>query len=297
MRMSLLMLAIVLLACTSDLEQNHTTPPGTLDTITPVQTPVDSSTITIATFNIRILGKTKAKKPEVMSRIAAIMQKYDLIAVQEIKDKTGSSADSLLAWLNRDSTSYGMLISQRTGNQPDDKNSMEQYAYYFRTSTITVLDSGLLYNDSVYDLFQREPFIARFQATQGNFTFAVASIHTRPQSAVEEIAALDTVNKWISTLYPDEDDIITLGDFNASCRYASTGDLNSLSFRDTSYYWIVPDSANTNLSKKPCAYDRIVITKGATNDFTGTWAVDRSFTDPAISDHWPVWASFYCNRD
>ncbi len=48
-------------------------------------------TIKIATFNIQIFGKTKANKPNILSQLADIVRQFDLVAVQEIKDKTNST--------------------------------------------------------------------------------------------------------------------------------------------------------------------------------------------------------------
>jgi len=70
---------------------------------------------------------------------------------------------------------------------------MEHYAVYFDSATIEVLDAGRLYDDSLSDHFQREPFVAHFKAKHGNFSFVLISIHTCPDMAVEEIAALELV--------------------------------------------------------------------------------------------------------
>ena len=40
----------------------------------------------IATFNIKVFGKTKMGKPEVVSQLVDTVLQYDLVAVQEIKD-------------------------------------------------------------------------------------------------------------------------------------------------------------------------------------------------------------------
>lgn len=255
------------------------------------------STISIASFNIKQLGPKKSTDPVVMAQLVEVIRKYDFICVQEVKDVSGQAPVRLLDALNAATTTpYSMLLSERTGKQPDDRSSQEQYAYYYRNASIAVLDSGSLYDDSAHDHFQREPFVARFRAVQGNFTFAAVAIHTRPEAAVAETAALHHAILWAQQRYPTEDDIIALGDFNASCSYATPAQLDDLVIR-RNYHWLVPDSANTNLSARHCAYDRIVITQGAIANYAGIWAVDRSFTDPAVSDHWPVWAAFYYRGD
>lgn len=132
-------------------------------------------TIRIATFNIKVFGPTKAGKPDVMSVLAGIVRKYDIVAVQEIKDRKRKVPGLSLDEINDGRDEYGVLSSERTGKQVDDRYSLEQYAYYYRKSTIAVLDEGGLYDDSGSDHFQREPFVARFVAKAGNFTFAMVN--------------------------------------------------------------------------------------------------------------------------
>ncbi len=254
-------------------------------------------TIRIATFNIQNLGKTKAGKPEVMATLVDIVRRYDVAAVQELSDISNTVPQIFLDKINDGGLHYNMLVSPRTGRQDDDKTSQEQYAFYFNTASIQPLDAGRLSDDGDDDLFQREPFLARFRAKAGNFTFVLITTHTAPQLAVEEIGALDDVMSWARTIYPDEGDFIALGDFNGSCNYASPADLNPLPIRGSNYRWLIPDDADTNLAAAQCAYDRIVTTTGANEDFAGTWSVDKAFTDKKISDHWPAWAEFFVNHD
>ena len=176
-------------------------------------------------------------------------------------------------------------------------SNRQKTAHSNRRGQIKPLDEGRLFFDGDEDLFQREPFMARFGVVEGNFTFVLITIHTAPQLAVAEIAGLDDVVKWARAAYELEDDFIVLGDFNASCSYASPASLNELAIRGDDYTWIVPDEADTNLASSQCAYDRIVITASTKEDFAGAWSVDQAFTDKKVSDHWPVWAEFYSNRD
>ena len=41
----------------------------------------------IGAFNIQVFGKSKAGKPEVMDVLAKIIRTYDVVAIQEIRDK------------------------------------------------------------------------------------------------------------------------------------------------------------------------------------------------------------------
>lgn len=130
-------------------------------------------------------------------------------------------------------------------------------------------------------------------SAKGGFSFVVVDVHTRPDSAVAEIGALDEVVDWAKGVFGNEDDFLVVGDFNAGCSYASTAQLDGLELRGGDYFWIVPDSSDSNVATgSACAYDRIVTTAAAQAQYAGSWGVDRAFTDSAVSDHWPVWAEF-----
>jgi endonuclease/exonuclease/phosphatase family metal-dependent hydrolase len=245
--------------------------------------------IKIASFNIQNFGKTKAGKPEVMQLLAEIIRKYDVIAIQEVSDKTESAPRKLLEVVNSNGSTYKLLLSERTGQQHDDRTSQEQYAYYYNSKTVKQIDQARLFDDNAADLFQREPYLARFKVLNGNFSFVLVNIHTRPEQAVEEICALEGVIDWARTIYPNEDDFIALGDFNGGCSYASSAKLDQCNFRNDNFIWVIPDEADTNLAVKQCAYDRMVGTTGMKSDYPGQWGIDNSFSDKGISDHWPIW--------
>ena len=74
----------------------------------------------IATFNIKVFGETKMGKPEVVSVLVETVLRYDLVAVQEIKDIDQTVPyDFLDAINNQSETEWGMLLSPRSGLQED----------------------------------------------------------------------------------------------------------------------------------------------------------------------------------
>lgn len=259
--------------------------------------PFAPAKIKIATFNIKVFGKSKLKKPAVMSKLANIVKQFDLVAIQEIKDISGSTAPKFLEVINADGSNYDFIISDRTGRQANDKSSQEQYAYFYNTNTIATQEFNSLYDDSEHDFFQREPFVASFRVVGGNFDFVMITVHTRPDSAVEEMEALHNVVEWSKIMNPSEDDYIILGDYNADCTYASDEQVNNLSLHGAGYKWIVPNDADTNQSENTeCAYDRIVITNAANDDYADDWGIVK-VNDKKVSDHHVVWAEFHTGNN
>lgn len=243
----------------------------------------------VGSFNIENLGPGKAGRPEIMARLGEIIRAHDIIAIQEVSDRDEVVPRRLLAAVNRKGAHYSYVLSPRTGRQADDRGSQEQYAIYYDTRSVELIQDLGVYDDASRDMFQREPQIAEFRSRLGSFRFGMINIHTPPRLAVSEIAALDEVAKWAKQRLAGIP-VIILGDFNGGCTYATPQKLEGLAIREQRYNWVIPDTADTVLSRGACAYDRIVLTDAAR--FTGRWNVWRAFMSDAISDHWPVWASF-----
>jgi endonuclease/exonuclease/phosphatase family metal-dependent hydrolase len=256
----------------------------------------------VASFNIRIFGDTKMSNETVVAELVDIFQRYDMVAVQEIKDIDQEVPYLFLDELNHfnnlsntsNLTEWELVLSERSGTQEDDQNSQEQYAFYYRPTVFSPIDNGTLYDDSSNDSFQREPFLAKFVLldTYGNSTgtdIVFVNIHTKPTLAVEEMSALDDVISWGQTNYSADDDYVILGDFNGDCSYASYNELVELPISSENYTWLIPDDADTTVGDSRCAYDRIVSTSQLDGRLTGIWGVDEAISGPAVSDHKPVW--------
>ena len=253
----------------------------------------------VATFNIKVFGKTKMSKPEVVSQLVDTVVQYDLVAIQEIKDIDQTVPYEFLDEINNVSEdTWNMSLSPRSGTQEDDQSSQEQYAYYYNTNVFREIVEGQLYNDSLDDDFQREPYISTFEllnesGNSSGFDFTLITVHTKPASALAEIDALHTVVESYLENHTGESDLVILGDLNADCSYASAQELWDSPLRSPQYKWLVNDLADTTVSSTDCAYDRI-ITLGNLNDrLVGSWGIDTTVSDSNVSDHYPVWFDLY----
>lgn len=275
-----------------------------IPSVTPIVSVIPPSTdsngaIKLATFNLQVFGTSKASKPEVMAVLSKIVRNYDVIAVQEIRDASETALPALRNAVNSiENSQYEYVVSDRLGRT----TSKEQYAYIFNTQTIQVMGTPYVYPDS-NDIFQREPYVAEFKAKNGNFDFVLITIHTDPDTANQEINDLPKVVEDAKSKYQGEGDFIILGDLNADCDYFKESSQSPL--RTNGYYWIINNSVDTTTKSTDCTYDRIIITTPALTDYTGNSGVFRFDTaykltfesTIAVSDHYPVFASFWTNRD
>ena len=241
----------------------------------------DDETIRIASFNIQVFGQSKAGKPEVMDILAEIIRRYDIVAIQEIRNKPGTAIIALLNEVNKNGSSYQVITGPRVGRS----TSKEQYAYMYDTETIEQVSDPYTFDDdndgnnsndvddSVHpnDLYEREPYVAHFRVADGNFDFVLVNIHAKPAKAGEEIGFLpDVITDAVTNL--NELDVICLRDFNADGRYYDESDYLQF-FPDGQYTWLISNSVDTTVADSDNTYDRMVITRGLVEDHTGSTGV------------------------
>jgi len=266
------------------------------DDATPVayQPPVRRSgaTIRIASFNIQVFGRTKSEKPHVMEKLAEIVRRFDVVAIQEIRSRDEGLIPQFVDLINAPGRHYDYVIGPRLGRT----SSKEQYAYIFDAASVEIDRSQLYTVDDPDDLLHREPLVGFFRvrgpAPEQAFTFTLVNIHTDPDEVAQEIAVLDDVFRAVRDDGRGEDDVILLGDLNAGER--QFGELG----RMPGAAWAI-SGAPTN-TRGTAMYDSLVFDRVATTEFTGRSGVFdflREFNltlDEAleISDHFPVWAEF-----
>jgi endonuclease/exonuclease/phosphatase family metal-dependent hydrolase len=187
-----------------------------------------------------------------------------------------------------------------------------QYAFVYKNSTITKKASGL-YSGS--KTFTYSPLRGNFAVKNGNFDFALLTIHTSPSKAKTEIPALTTAMAETRTYY-NEQDVICLGDFNADGSYYSAGSTGGdlAGFPSPTYITVIKNGTDTTVSpNNSYTYDRMQLFSASAQDYAGNKGVLK-FADyytisnlegasttagkeTALSDHYPIWAEFYAGRD
>jgi endonuclease/exonuclease/phosphatase family metal-dependent hydrolase len=245
-------------------------------------------------FNIQIFGLSKMAKPEVAGILAEIVSGADIIAVQEVRSLVIDPVEQFMAMLP---DTYRYVIGPRQGRS----GSKEQYWVIYDSTKITVLEEESWPDED--DIFERSPYAVYFK-TKGAFDFILLNNHIQPRAAEKEIRALPHVVTYYADLWKDPD-VLVVGDFNADGQYFDSSLLDSI-FPEIEYK-IIFTNEDTTLAQSHNTYDRFVITHSAIEDFTGNFGVIRfdevyNFDDYSIlprnvSDHYPIWADFWINRD
>eukprot|EP00128_Syssomonas_multiformis_P007245 Colp12_sorted_trinity150504_noHs@28961 len=252
------------------------------------------SSISVGAFNVQVFGTTKASKPDVMAVLTNIVRRYDVILIQEIRDLSGTAIVSLLNQVNAaatdDSQIYSLTISPRLGRT----SSKEQYAFLYLKTKMQLVDA-FTHND-IGDVFEREPYIATFNAS--GTVFQLAALHAAPSDADKEIGALASVYQTIVGRNPNT---IFLGDFNAGCTYWPASKRSANPLRQAQFSWVINDNQDTTTGTTLCPYDRIVVagdelkTKVDTAS-SGVFDFGAAYSLPStlitsVSDHKPVYTT------
>lgn len=248
--------------------------------------------ITIASWNLKNIGKTKFNDPARIDIIINILKNYDIIAIQEVKDITLQLPQQLIDKMNMDGSNYKVVASDRVG-----RNVFEQYLFVYDDDKIDAIPGTEGYGIEPNDEFEREPYYAMFRA--GNFDFYLFTIHTKPSAVATEIPALRTAYIDLQNNTPDENDIILLGDFNGRAPGVSAGSYITLDAiaQIPNILFTINEETNTRGGK---AYDNIIFQDNYTAEYSGSAGVstfwlpygldeDQGFR---ISDHKLVWAVF-----
>lgn len=256
--------------------------------------------IRIASFNIQVFGDKKVQNPDAAWAIAAIIQNFDLVAVQEIRTQDDYFLDNFLRNYVNQNPQGGRVYDKVIGPRLGRSSSKEQYAFIYNASTIEV-NQRLIYTvNDPHDLLHREPLVAMFRTRgpppQQAFTFVLVNIHTDPDETDAELDALAQVYQAVRRTAGGEDDIILLGDLNVDDRHlGKLGQLEGVRPLLRGVY------TNTRQTEQ---YDNIVIHQPSTAEYSGRSGV---FNFPElyklpreqalqralqVSDHLPIWAEF-----
>ncbi|XP_062503305.1 deoxyribonuclease-1-like isoform X2 [Corticium candelabrum] len=252
------------------------------------------SSVRLGAFNIQVFGQSKLADAPTLDVIVQIVRRYDVLLIQEVRDKRETAIVTLLELVNNGTDTYNATISRRLGRT----TSKEQYAFFYKREHFQIVDS-FHYQDE-HDVFEREPFVVLMQGrNNGVGQFSLISSHVDPDNAPVEISALvhvynESVARW------SINDSLILGDFNADCSYVPLREWPGIQlWTDSRFTWLIDMDADTNVAtKSSCAYDRIVVAGDQLqaliiNGSVGIFKFDKFYNlthDEAlsVSDHYPV---------
>jgi len=224
----------------------------------------DADTVKIANWNLQIFGQAKASDTQLMQTYASIIDDYDIVFIQEIRDNSRTSFPRLCSML----MNYSCASSSRAGRT----SSQEQYGIIYKNGIN--ITSFRDYNPDPRDRWERPPIEVTFNINGKSLT--VYNIHTKPEDVENEVNYLEGV-------VIDRGEVIVLGDLNLDCTYddGSAGDFEG-------WNYLITDDEDTTSSSTNCAYDRIILNNNAYEDYANSGIYSSGITQRE-SDHYLVW--------
>jgi endonuclease/exonuclease/phosphatase family metal-dependent hydrolase len=276
----------------------------------------------IGSWNIRAFGsvfESWRDRPDNLRRnlrslvyIAEIIKRFDVIAIQEVKQDTSGIRLLQKEFLGPD---WGLIVSDVSAGS---KGNYERLAFIYDKRRVSpsglageiILPSETDENPALQ--FDRTPYIVGFQAGEERFSLLTAHIRYGKQPT-DRLREISSFSKYIAkeirdraTAGGEEKNLIVLGDFNIDDR----GD-NPLFQAFVSSGLMVPEqllNLKTTYSTKPKFYDQIawfmgnldLLTKERAGVVNFAGAVYREISlrqmSYLISDHFPIWAEFLIDR-
>lgn len=249
-------------------------------------------TIRIATLNPGPLDAYKIQSPQVATRLSDLVRQFDVIALQDIRDRDHGLLIALVDLVNQAGCNYDFVTDPQVGRVP-----VKRYlAYLFNSQTVAV-DRRAVY--SVVDpagRFECQPLAASFVVlgppAQQAFTFTLVNVYVAPDRATVELPLLDDVFRAVRRDGRGEDDVIVLG--HVAADESMLAELERLS----SGAWLlggIPTSTRGDLLADNLFFDR-----WATVEYTGRSGVvdvvrrfDLALHEAvATTENLPVWAEF-----
>lgn len=252
----------------------------------------------VGSFNIQSLGKKKMSNESVVEILVDIARRFDVLAIQELRDIDQTVVPQLLQYINQDGSRYAAAVGPRQSYvvQGAPQGYAEQAVFLYDTDTVELIGQSYVAYDH-YQRMHRSPYVAHFRCRTNSpeqaFSFVLMNVHTDPDDIYGEFDALRDIIGGVYANHPGEEDFILLGDLN--------GDPTKFQ----RYRWMqqqfaaIPASWYTNTAQSKC-YDNLVFDAGYTAEFNGQSGVLNLMTEyglspedaKLVSDHMPVWAVF-----
>lgn len=260
------------------------------------------TSIRVATFNIKVFGKSKASDAEVMRQLAAVFMQFDVVAVQEIRGDPDIPINTLLDQITRMGGRYRAVHGPPIGRT----SQTECYGFVWDQDRIDFIAQSDYMIEDRADLMHREPMVASFQTrvapvdSRLPFRFTLINVHTDPDlvrgdTGDNELNVLDDVFQSVRNFEYEtngEEDFMMLGDLNVDVgKLAELGQIPGV-------VSLVGDVPTNTLKTK--TYDHILIDSRVTTEYVrrsgvldleNMFGIDQSAA-LKISDHLPVWAEF-----
>ena len=120
--------------------------------LAPFLPPSKTSSAVLST-SMQVFGQSKLSTSSTVDILVRIVRRYDLLLIQEVRDKSETAIFTLLDLVNNGTETYNATVSRRLGRT----SSKEQYAFLYKMAEFRVVSSFHCHDTN--DTFERERFV------------------------------------------------------------------------------------------------------------------------------------------
>ena len=267
----------------------------------PAPTGKSTETMSLATFSIQDFGTAKAQDAGILSVLASVISRVDIVAIQGISSDPGG-IKLLMEKLEASGGQFGSQVSPPVGRDGD----MQCFAFIWDKARIQLTPGSVFVVQDPTDRMHFEPMVGSFETRFGAvggrspFRFTLINAHANPSdvragSSTNEMNVLDDVFQSVRQFgYPKtgEEDCILLGNLGVT-----TAGLDELG-KVPNLVSIGGDCLTDTMQTR--TLDHILFDQTTTREYTGRFGLvdlQRQFgitQEQAlmVSDHLMLWAEF-----
>ena len=278
---------------------------GNPSSIQPVSLPAPTGkspqTMSLGTFRISNFDMAKAKDEGIMTVLANVISRFDLVAIQSVS-KDAAAIDALLKKLRSSGGQFESHVSPPVGRQ----NDMQCFAFIWDQARIRLDPGSVFVVQDPADRMQFEPLVGSFETRFGStggrspFRFTLINAHANPNgvptnSPSNEMNVLDDVFQSVRQYVFQknaEEDVILVGDLGVG-----SGGLAELG-RIPNLISVGGDCLTDTLQTR--TLDHILLDQTTTREYTGRFGLvdlQRQFgltqqQAMMVSENLLLWAEF-----
>ena len=267
----------------------------------PTPTGKSTETMSLATFSIQDFGTVKAQDDGILSVLASVISRVDIVAIQGVSSDS-SGIKLLMEKLGASGGQFGSQVSPPVGREGD----MQCFAFIWDQARIQLRPGSVFVVQDPTDRMHFEPMVGSFETRFGAvggrspFRFTLINAYANPSdvragSSTNEMNVLDDVFQSVRQYgyqKNGEEDCILLG--NLGVNTAGLDELGKVSNLVSVGGDCLTDTMQTR------TLDHILIDQTTTREYTGRFGLvdlQRQFgitQEQAlmVSDHLMLWAEF-----
>lgn len=258
--------------------------------------------MTLATFNVHNMSEEKSRDEGILSILASVLSRFDVVALQELEGGNAAPVQRLVERINQEGGQYAFTVSEPVGRGTE----ICSYAFVWDAARVQLIPRSTYIVQDSADRMRFEPMVASFEARVGTadgrrpFRFTLINVHTlaadvASSAPANEMNVLDDVFVRVRQYdYENtgEEDCILLGDL-----HCDTGGLQELGLIPN--IETIAGDTKTN-ALRTLTLDHLLIDRAMSREYTGRYGVvdlqqEFGLTQEQvmlISDHLPLWAEF-----